>query len=562
MNKFLTPSPRGWVPTFVGMTIKGNRVALGLPLILLFVFPLSASVFFALGGLFDAAGWTALLAHPQVWPALQLSLSTGLVSTGISLFVALLIVSGLYQTKLWPRLSSQVGAMLAVPHLALAVGISFLIMPSGFIARVIAVFVGWAVPPNWVTTHDPYGLALIACSVIKETPFLIWILASILSSEDVLRNFVGQRAVALSLGHDLKSVWARIYLPQILPKILWPLLVVFTYSATVVDMALVIGPTQSPTLAMIVWSDINDAQVLHNARGGVGAIFLSLAVALAALFIWSIAKVLAARRTWLTVGPSFKNATRLFLSRILVLKFIAIYTLTIVTLILLSFATLWPFPFLWPQTLNAAAWLRVWGNPSALITSLLLAFATTATAFGLIVVWMESQPKAHDKIVLVLSATALGLPAILVSLGQYRAFLHVGLDGTAAGLFLAHLIPVTAYMFIVLAGPYRSFDPRWRFSASGLLASFARFFWVVKLPLLKAPLLAASAIGFAVSFSQYVPAQLIAAGRFSTLPMEAVTLTSGTNRPLSAAFALLLMLPTLLVFSAAAYFSRSRWSDA
>jgi putative thiamine transport system permease protein len=188
-----------------------------------------------------------------------------------------------------------------------------------------------------------------------------------------------------------------------------------------------------------------------------------------------------------------------------------------------------------------------------------LAFSTTAIALAIVIAWMESQPQARDKFVTLLSATALGVPAILLALGQYRTFLNLGLTGTVFGLFLAHLLPVTAYMFIVLVGPYRSFDPRWRASASGLLSSFPRFLWVIKFPLLKVPLLAASAIGFAVSFGQYIPAQLISAGRYSTLPMEAVTLTTGTNRPLTAAFALLLMVPPLLVFIAAAYFSRSRW---
>jgi putative thiamine transport system permease protein len=81
----------------------------------------------------------------------------------------------------------------------------------------------------------------------------------------------------------------------------------------------------------------------------------------------------------------------------------------------------------------------------------------------------------------------------------------------------------------------------------------------VKLPLLKAPLLTAAAIGFAVSIMQFVPAQLIAAGRFSTLPMEAVTLSSGGSRPLTAAFALALALPPLLGFLAAALLGRPRW---
>jgi putative thiamine transport system permease protein len=74
--------------------------------------------------------------------------------------------------------------------------------------------------------------------------------------------------------------------------------------------------------------------------------------------------------------------------------------------------------------------------------------------------------------------------------------------------------------------------------------------------------LAALAVGFAVSFGQYIPAQLIAAGRYSTLPIEAVTLTSGTNRPLTAAFALLLLLPPLLAYVIAAQLGKSRWRNS
>ncbi len=579
--------------------MKTRRDTLALPLMLLFVFPLIASFFFAARSIFDLAGWAALFIHPQLWSGLQLSLITGLVSASLSVLAALLIVSGLYQTKWWPRIPSQVGAMLAVPHLAMAIGLAFLIMPSGFIARGVAMFTGWQTPPNWISTHDPYGLALVASLVIKETPFLMWILVSILNREDVQRNFAGQRAAAVSLGHDMKSIWLRIFLPQILPKLIWPLLVVFTYAATVVDMALVIGPTQPPPFATIVWADINDADILYNARGAAGAVFLSLAVAGVATLVWGLVKAFAMKREWLVTGPTARDLIRpsgpfstswrsaellrgvhnftllhtsgeggptgrmrSLLARILFSKFLLLYLVVTATLILLSFAILWPFPQLWPQTLSTAAWLRVWSNPSALITSLLVAGATTATAIAIIIAWMESQPQRRDKLILLLSASALGLPAILLTLGQYRAFLLLNLTGTATGLFLAHLIPVTAYMFIVLAAPYRSFDPRWRASASGLLCSVPKFLWAIKFPLLKAPLLAASAIGFAVSFGQYVPAQLIAAGRYSTLPMEAVTLTSGTNRPLTAAFALLLMCPPLLAFITAAHFGKSRWSTA
>lgn len=529
------------------------------PLLLLFAAPLSLSFFYAVGGLINFDGWGSLLAHPQLWPALRLSLFTGLMSTTLSLVTAILIVAGLYQSR---KITPATSAMLALPHVALAIGISFLIMPSGLLARVAAFFMGWQSPPNWVSTHDPFGLALILVLVLKETPFLIWILASLLDREDVRRSFAGQRAAALSLGHDVSSIWLRIFLPQILPKIMWPLLVTFVYAATVIDMSLVIGPTQPPTLAIVVWADINDAQVANNARGLAGAWFLTGALAVTSICVWGVVKATSLRRGWLTAGPQTRGSMwpLATLSKLKFSSFIVLYIIVAILLVVFSVATFWPFPLLLPETINSAAWRRIAQNPSALVTSVFLAISSSLVGIVLIISWFESQPRRRDQFILLLSAVALGLPTILLLLGQYRAFLHLNLTGTLLGLFLAHLIPVTAYMFIILVGPYRNFDPRWRASASGLLVGFQRYFWTLKLPMLKAPLLAAVAIGFAVSFGQYVPAQLIAAGRYSTLPMEAVTLTSGSNRPLTAAFALMLMLAPLLVFLAASHFSKPRWS--
>jgi putative thiamine transport system permease protein len=96
-------------------------------------------------------------------------------------------------------------------------------------------------------------------------------------------------------------------------------------------------------------------------------------------------------------------------------------------------------------------------------------------------------------------------------------------------------------------------------AARALSASKLRALLSIRLPLLKAPVATAGAIGFAVSISQFVPAQLIAAGRYSTLPMEAVALASGGNRALTAAFALTLAVPPLVAFLAAARLGRPRW---
>jgi putative thiamine transport system permease protein len=535
--------------------------------LLIFAAPLALSIFYAMNAIFEGAAWVALFSHPQLWPALQLSIFTGLTSAAVAALASISVVGGLYQTRWWTRLSVITGAMQSLPHAALAIGMAFLIMPSGVIARLLALMFGWTEPPSWITTHDPYGIALIAALCLKEIPFLIWIVVNILNRDDMQHLFAGQRLAAMSLGHGMSSIWLRVYFPQLLPKLIWPLAIVFVYAATVVDMTLIIGPTQPPTLAEVIWSDLNNAQVASNARGGAGAWLLTGFVAAVALGVWGVLKFVFSHREWLTMGPLEKALIRPsgtfskgegWMRSLTTLS--ALYIIVTLTLVLLSFATFWPFPQLWPDALNTAAWLHLWRNPSAILTSVALAIGTVVVAFFLIVVWFESQPAQRDRIMLFFCVLALGLPSMLLGLGEYRAALQFGLTGSAVGLFVAHLIPVTAYMFITIVGPYRSFDPRWKSSAYGLLSNQRIFLWAIKLPMLKAPLLAASAVGFAVSFGQYVPAQLIAAGRYSTLPMEAVTLTSGSSRPLTAAYALLLMGPPLLIFLIAASLSKPRWS--
>ncbi len=551
---------KSWIPAFAGMTTCGRWDFLGIiPILLLFALPLITSLFYALIGAFDAAAWQALFAHPQLWSGLKLSIFTGATSAALALIVAIIIVAATYESAGWRNLPATMGAMLALPHLALAIGLSFLIMPSGVLARITANIMGWQTPPNWITTHDPHGLALIAALTIKEAPFLVWIMAGFLNREDIKQTFKNQRAAAISLGHGSLSIWLRLCLPQLMPKLVWPLVIVFIYAATVVDMSLVIGPTQPPTLATVIWADINSEQVVNNARGNVGAVFLSLALATCIGIAWFATKTLTPMfRQFLSSGPN-PRTIRNFIGHAKYKTLIWFYVIIAAVLLFMTFAQNWPFPNLAPTT-STRAWGLILQNPNALITSIALAMTTSATALALIVLWLEMVHNKSDRILILLSLAILGLPAILVGLGQYRAFLNFGLTGNMIGLFLAHLMPVTAYMIIVLVGPYRALDVRLRATASSLGKSKFEFLYHVKWPLLKPPIYAALAVGFAVSFGQYIPAQLVAAGRYSTLPVEAITLTSGTNRPLTAAFALLLLLPPFLTYVIAAHFGKSRWS--
>ncbi len=244
-----------------------NSFAGFLPLGILWLSPLAAGLVAVLYGALDEAAWLALFGHPQLWPGLALSMGTGTLSLIISALLAFWIVAGLYGGKLWPGTSGLMGGFLSLPHLAFAIGLGFLITPSGLLARVIGSVAAWAAPPQWVTTQDPYGFSLVTVLVLKEVPFLIWLISAHLARPEVAQMLNGHFRVSQSLGHGGASVWLRVFIPQILPRLKWPLLIVWFYGASVVDVALAIGPTQPPPLAVIIWSDLNNADPAVNARG-------------------------------------------------------------------------------------------------------------------------------------------------------------------------------------------------------------------------------------------------------------------------------------------------------
>ncbi len=517
------------------------------PVAVLWGLPLAGGVAGAIVVLGDEPAWTALLAHPQVWPALILSLWTGTAALIASLAGAILVLVSLQGRRSIP---ASAGWALAIPHLAFAIGFGFLIMPSGLIARLF-----YATPPDWVTVSDPMGWTLIASLVLKETPFLIWIGSALLPRPGT----AGQWRTARSLGHGNGSIWLRVVLPQLLPRLAWPAIAVWVYGATVVDMALVLGPTEPPTLAVLVWSDLNDADALANSRGAAGALLLSLTLFFAGAAAYLL--VAASRpmlRRFLCAGPTRWKAPRIpgFL---LTLLFAVIYAGVIVMLGVLSISGHWPFPLVFPQSYSLDAVKQLAFDVRPLATSLGLAFLTAITALTLAVLWLECVAGRFDRTVTLACVAALGLPALLIAAGQYQAFLRAGLTGTLTGLFLVHLTAGFAYVFIVLRAPFRAFDPRLRSAAYGLSSSGWHFWLKVKAPMLRAALWQAGAIGFAVSMGQFVAAQLIAAGRHTTLPMEAVTLSSGGNRSVTAAYALAMALPPALVFTIASLAGRPRW---
>ena len=135
--------------------------------------------------------------------------------------------------------------------------------------------------------------------MVKETPFLVLVTFAALGqvrADDQLR-------MARSLGYGPVQAWLKVVLPLVWPQIRLPVYAVLAYALSVVDMAIVLGPTTPPTLAPLVlrWFSDPDLTMRFQAAAGAGLQFALVATAIA---LWRGAEALLGRlaRPWLGGG--------------------------------------------------------------------------------------------------------------------------------------------------------------------------------------------------------------------------------------------------------------------
>ena len=512
--------------------------------------PLAAAFWLGVAQSFDASAWRRLFADSQFWPALALSLWVAMVSMLIVGTLTIAIVTQLHAGAFARRWPAGIGAMLALPHAAFAIGFALLLMPSGAIMRVVAGFTGWSSPPDIATVQDRAGLALIAALVLKEVPFMVWSVAAQLHRVGQGADIERQVQVAATMGYSRRSAWARIVWPQLLPRLALPLLAVWAYGMTVVDMALVLGPTRPPTLGVLAWQWLQDADEAVNRQGAAAALLLGRCVAAG-----SIAARLLGAASWPVMMRRWTRGDRpAHVARLAwpwQRTFNAAYLAVLAMLVFISFVGVWTFPSWWPAQSTMQAWQTALASGSALGVTLILGLMSAGTGLVLAVAWMETTPAHWDASAAPALFAPMLIPGVLLVGGLYQLALHTGTDGSIAGLWVAHSLYAAPYVLVALAPAYRAFDARYEHTALALGKGRSVFLAKIKLPMLLAPLAAAFAVGFAVSVAQYLSTQFVGAGRHATVTTEALTLASGGQRSLAAAFALLQALLPAMVFIAA-----------
>ncbi|SNY97285.1 ABC transporter permease [Halomonas sp. hl-4] len=486
------------------------------------------------------APWHTLFTQPGILRSVVVSFTSGLISTALAFAVVVLFLAASQGTWLDRGIRRMVSPLLAIPHAAVAFGFAFLIAPSGLMARLVSPWLsGWQRPPDALIVNDAWGLALTFGLVLKEAPFLLLMSLAALPQLQVDKRL----RIARSLGYAPTLAWLKSVLPSLYPLIRLPVYAVIAYATSVVDMALILGPTRPPTLSVLVLGWFNDPDINRRFMASAAAV-LQLGVTLAALTTWWLLEQLVRRvsRRWLTNGSRQRGEIALTLigrTGLLLASLSAVAA--IVGLALFSLAGFWRFPEFLPQTLTLDHWQR---SVSTLVEPLsstaVIALLATGLAALLVVAALEHEQRQqlHPTRALWLLYLPLLVPQIAFLFGLVVAFERLGIRPQLALVVVGHLLFVLPYVYLSLSESYRRLDPRWLHIAQSLGVSQNSAFWRVRLPLLLAPLLTAFAVGMAVSIGLYLPTQLLGAGRVSTVTSEAVSLASGGNRRLIGVWAL------------------------
>ena len=551
---------RSLIPALAFAVLAGP-VILGLLFVLLPAFGYLP----ALGGTaLSLDPWRQLLAAPGLARSATLSLASGLITGAVSLAITGLFLAAFHDSRVFNALRRLVSPLLAVPHAAAALGLSFLIAPSGLIFRTLTTIgLGTDRPPDLLIVHDTWGLAMMAGLIVKEVPFLLLMSLASLGQVDA-----GPRvAIARTLGYGPVTAWLKTVAPALYPLIRLPLLAVIAYSSSVVDVAIILGPTNPPPLSVAVLRWLNDPDLAARFMASAGAL-LQVGVTLAALGLWLLAERLAVHlaRAWMEGGQRAAAERPLAMLGGFGMALVAAAALlSLACLTIWSFAASWRFPALTPSALTSGNWTRalatLWGP---LTETLLIGAISTALSFVFVIAALEHELRT-DRPAGTWAMRLLYLPLVVppvaflfgLTVGAQTARLTPGLVPVALG----HVVFVLPYIYLSLCEPYRRLDPRWSQLARTLGASPARTFLAVRLPMLLAPCLTALAVGFSVSVGQYLVTQLLGAGRVATLTTEAVALASGGENRVIGVWALAQTLLPALAFAFAIAIPRLVWRN-
>ena len=234
-------------------------------------------------------------------------------------------------------------------------------------------------------------------------------------------------------------------------------------------------------------------------------------------------------RSWDSLVPTRRDRARRSLSRPL---------LAVTAGLIIAFLAL-PSFFVIPVSFTAGSfiqfppkgfslrWYEVYfGSPgwvNATIRSFVTALITgvVATALGTAAAFVLARQRIFARgAILALVLAPLVLPRIIIAVGLFYLFAHIGLVGTVLGLVIGHTILAVPYVIITVMAVLKTYDDRLDQAAWSLGASKWRTLREITLPQIRGGMIAAFLFAFITSFDELTISLLITGGSTSTLPRQ------------------------------------------
>ena len=503
----------------------------------------------ALGGHAPSLGPAiTFLGTPGLGRAILMALAVGLAATALSLFLAftILATSGSWLLRLGLR--RVMGPLIAVPHSAMAIGILFLLAPSGWLMRLISPeLTGFLRPPMFALAPDQNGIALSFALLAKEIPFILLVSLAAIATLPAERI----RNVGTSLGYARGSSWWLLILPLVYRQIRLPLFAVLIFSLSVVDMTLLLGPSLPPTLAVLVVEGFQDADLSRRFPASFGALTQIIVTGLAVLIWWSGEKLMSSLLVQLR-----RTGVRLRMPRLISHAIAAVAALPLLAgtagllaAALWSVAAGWFFPAAFPSGLTLRNWDRIDMLSPALSASLIISVSASLFAICIVIFFLQTSRGRDLSILLQIAIYApLLLPQVSFVLGLQMGLTFLHLDGSWAAMIWIHTIFILPYAWLIIAPAATAIDARYERVAASLGQSWWRRFCSIFLPLISPAIVTAIFVGISVSIALYLPSLFAGGGRITTVTLEAVALASGGSRQMAGVAAMLQLFIPVMAF--------------
>jgi putative thiamine transport system permease protein len=480
---------------------------------------------------FSAAGYHAVFAWPGINQSILITLFTSIISTLLATLLSFAFLIKFWRSRYWSKYAASLSPLLAMPHVAFAIGFVYLFAPTGWIARLFEPIFSISDALHWVV-NDPFGVGLILVLTLKEIPFVLVMSISILKQLEVDKLYKS----ASSLGYDNDQFWWKLIFPLWLPKIRFPLIAILIYSASVVDLSIVIGPTNPPAFAVLIWQWFLDPNLTLLPKAAAGGVLLALLCgALVVLLIVMERLILKGFRNWLFSGRQALAVPQTGPYIALIVCCIVIFPL----LILWTFAKRWRFPDLTPSSFSIRFWENEWSSLlSTINSSIIIALISASCALILAMTLHELSDRSRLKVPLAIIIIPMIVPQISLLFGIQIVTLILDSSRFSLWVVWSHVFFAFPYVYLALDGPWRTYDQRYTQTALSMGKTMMHIRFKIKWPLLLPAIVFAWAIGASVSLAQYLPTIMLGGGRIASVTTEAVALMSGSDRRVSAIYGL------------------------